>query len=379
MTKSNRGLASLNLSHLMAALDEAAIVAVTDKHGLITYANKKFCEISRYPEEELLGKNHRIINSGFHPKEFFEEMWKTITQGKTWEGEICNRAKDGSIYWVHTTIVPFLDVNGKPETYVSVRYDVTQRKSAFEELKQTKAQVLQQDRLASLGLMASSLAHEIGTPLGIIRSRAELAAKRSADNPSVLDSLNVVVTQIDRITKLVHSLLHIARGRKSDFVTSIDLDMVIQDVLNLLEHEFGRKQIELKKDIQPGCRLKAESGPLGQVLINLLINAIHAVEEARKQGRMSSHQVTLGVLDTGSEIRIAISDTGIGISEENQRELFRPFFTTKPIGHGTGLGLATSFSLVKSWGGQIQVESQLGIGTTFTVIIPHTESSINLN
>ncbi len=370
MTKPTKSLSNLNLSHLMAAIDEAAIVAVTDKHGIITYANRKFCDISKYEEEELLGKTHRIINSGFHPEEFFEDMWKTITQGKTWEGEIRNRAKDGSIYWVHTTIIPFLDKDEKPESYVSVRYDVTQRKNAFEELKQTRAQILQQDRLASLGLMASSLAHEIGTPLGIIRSRAELAAKKSTDNPSVLDSLNVVVTQIDRITKLVHSLLHIARGRKSDFVTTIELDSVLQDVLNLLEHEFGRKQITLRKEIQPNCKLRAESGPLGQVLINLLINSVHAIEEARKQGRMSPHYIKLKAIDDGSEVCISITDTGIGISDENQRELFKPFFTTKPIGHGTGLGLATSFSLVKSWGGTITIESQLGIGSTFSVIIP---------
>lgn len=251
----------------------------------------------------------------------------------------------------------------------SIRYSIKQA-SDFEELKQTKAQILQQDRLASLGLLASSLAHEIGTPLGIIRSRAELASKRSANNPVVQENLHVVVTQIDRITTLVNSLLHLARGGKSDFATSIDLDFVIRDVLNLLEHEFGRKNIELKKEITPHCRLKAESGPLGQVLLNLLINSIHTIEEARSIKKNINHYVTLKVEELSAEVRLSVTDTGMGISEENQRELFKPFFTTKAIGHGTGLGLATSFSIVKSWGGTISVSSHEGLGSTFTVTIP---------
>ncbi len=254
----------------------------------------------------------------------------------------------------------------------SIRYSIKQA-SDFEELKQIRAQILQQDRLASLGLLASSLAHEIGTPLGIIRSRAELAGKRAGENSDVQNNVNVVVTQIDRITKLVNSLLHLARGSKSDFATSVELDAVISDVLNLLEHEFGRKGIELKKDIMPNCRLKAESGPLGQVLLNLLINSIHAIEDAAKSNLKNKREVTLKVEDLGTEIKIDVIDTGAGISEENLRELFKPFFTTKDIGHGTGLGLATSYSIVKSWGGTILAYSKLGVGSTFSVSIPKSK------
>lgn len=251
----------------------------------------------------------------------------------------------------------------------SIRYSIKQAQD-FEELRQVKAQILQQDRLASLGLLASSLAHEIGTPLGIIRSRAEIAAKRSADNPAVLDNVNVVVTQIDRITKLVNSLLHLARGGKSDFATSVDLDQVIEDVLNLLEHEFGRKGIVLKKEIAPHCLLKAESGPLGQVLLNLLINSIHAIEDLKNPGKDVPQEVTLKVEDLTNQVKISISDTGVGITDENQRQLFKPFFTTKAVGQGTGLGLATSYKIVNSWGGSISVSSQVGNGSTFTVTIP---------
>lgn len=246
----------------------------------------------------------------------------------------------------------------------SIRYSIKHAMD-MEELRESKAQILQQDRLASLGLLASSLAHEIGTPLGIIRSRAELAEKKS-DKDSVKQDMQTVITQIDRITKLVNSLLHLARGSKADHATSVSLRQVVQDIMNLIEPELLRKNIRFNMDMKADYSVKSEAGPLGQVLLNLLVNAVHAIEEADPN---KPHSVTLKAEDKGDTVRVQIQDTGSGISEENLEQIFKPFFTTKEIGRGSGLGLATSYKLVHSWGGNISVQSKAGSGSTFTITL----------
>jgi PAS domain S-box-containing protein len=177
------------LEEIRYALDQSAIVAVTDHRGIITYANDKFCEISKYSRDELLGQDHRIINSGYHSKEFMRELWRTIAQGQVWRGEIRNRAKDGSIYWVDTTIVPFLNERGRPRQYLSIRNDITRRKEA-------EAQLASQAALLQLGQLAAVVAHEVRNPLAGVRGSLEVLRSRLS---AMTKERDVIQAMMDRL------------------------------------------------------------------------------------------------------------------------------------------------------------------------------------
>jgi len=158
----------------------AAIVATTDVTGRIAYVNDTFCRISGYSREELIGQDHRIVNSAYHPKEFIRELWRTIASGRVWHGEIRNRAKDGHHYWVDTTIVPFLNEHGKPYQYIAIRSDITARKAAEDQLAQQAA-------LARMGQMAAVMAHEVRNPLAGIKGAIQvLMSRRSAGDGELL-------------------------------------------------------------------------------------------------------------------------------------------------------------------------------------------------
>jgi signal transduction histidine kinase len=256
----------------------------------------------------------------------------------------------------------------------SIRYSIKHAKD-LETLREREAHILHQDRLASIGLLASGLAHEIGTPLGVIRGRAEYLSMVSAESETLKKGLDVIISQIDRISKLIYSLLNLARSERSPIMTEVKVQGILDQVSSLMSHELRKHQIELKVSVPADARFKAEPEPLVQVVLNLMVNSVHAIEAASKSGRTSDHRITVSVTEQGEFWVLSVDDTGCGISEKNLGNIFKPFFTTKEIGVGTGLGLATSYKIVQSWGGSIQVQSKEGVGTVFRILLPKALST----
>jgi signal transduction histidine kinase len=237
---------------------------------------------------------------------------------------------------------------------------------------QMRAQAVSQDRMASIGMLASSLAHEIGTPLGVIRGRAEYLGMQVGEDASIKKNVDIIVSQIDRVSDLIRSLLNLARGDSSEQLTTTSVSRAVTDVIELLGPELRKNDIEIVNGIAPGSKMSVFGQPqkLHQVILNLFVNAIHAIQAAKKGGRTLGHAIRVSARDLGTRWSIEVEDTGSGMSEDTRANLFRPFYTTKESGVGTGLGLATSLWIVQSWSGTIEVESVEGRGSTFRIQIP---------
>ena len=485
------------LADLKFALDESAIVAITDQRGIINYVNDKFCEISKYSREELLGQDHRIINSGYHPKEFIRDLWTTIASGRVWRGELRNLAKDNSIYWVDTTIVPFLNAEGKPYQYIAIRYDITERKraeerireqaalldkaqdaivvrdlrndhilywnqgaeriygwtaeeavgrtarelkllnesnaAAFErgrvavmergewagelgqrtkrgdeitvesrwtllggdgdgeqrsiliintdvtERKKVESQLLRAQRMESIGTLAGGIAHDLNNILSPILMAVQMLQYK-VDDDAAHQWLDILQTNAERGADMVRQVLSFARGVEGERVT-LQPKHLVKEVVKILKDTLP-KSIEIKFDVSAELwTISADATQVHQVLMNLCVNARDAMPGGGEL-TVRAENVTLDEnfarmhieAKPGRFVMISVADTGEGMSPQVVGRIFEPFFTTKEIGKGTGLGLSTALTIVRSHGGFVNVYSEPGKGSQFTVYLPAIES-----
>jgi PAS domain S-box-containing protein len=336
------------LEEIRDALDQAAIVAATDQRGIINYVNDKFCEISKYSREELLGQDHRIINSGFHPKEFIRHLWRTIARGHVWRGELRNRAKDGSIYWVDTTIVPFLDSRGKPWQYLSIRSDITQRKIA-------EAQLRDQAALAQLGKLAAVVAHEVRNPLAGLKASLQVFQQLLPSDLTEREIVGPMIERIDELNAKVQDILLYARPNQPKR-QAFDVGPVILDAVSSARAESSSPAITVGGD---AAVVNADPDMVRAVLLNLLLNACHA------SGGLPVEVVTT---TANGFCEVAVVDRGPGIPGDLREQVFEPFVTTKS--RGTGLGLAIARRLTTLQGGTVTLSDREGGGTIALLRLP---------
>jgi PAS domain S-box-containing protein len=340
------------LEHIRYALDQAAIVATTDVQGHITYVNDKFCQISGYARGELLGQDHRIINSSHHSRAFIRDLWTTIARGQVWRGELRNRAKDGSHYWVDTTIVPFLDDRGKPWQYMAIRYDITERKRNEERLRD-------QATLASLGEMAAVVAHEVRNPLAGIRGGVQLLA--SYLPPSATDAQEFVrdiCERIDSLNAAISDLLEFARLREPK-LAPVDIDVLLSDVVKSLRYDPELAGVTWRLQATCPGSVLGDVDQLRLLFTNLSINAAQAAGP--------SGHVSFDARREGDTCVVEVGDDGPGVPPDVLARVFEPFFTTKH--RGTGLGLPTAKRIVEAHGGDITLRGRPGGGTLARVTL----------
>ena len=359
------------LADIKFALDQSTIVAITDQRGVINYVNDEFCRISKYSREELLGQDHRIINSGYHSKEFIRELWTTISAGQVWKGELRNRAKDNTIYWVDTTIVPFLNSEGKPYQYVAVRHDITQRKLAEEQVLKQAAELQRAAQLSFVGELAAGLAHEIKNPLAGIQGAVDILIRRRDKNDPEREALEGMRHEVQRIDNTVRALLDKARPRLVS-VRQTSLTEVVQQAVNVARAQAsgateGKVTLEFEAPDDP-IIVRIDPGQIEDAVLNLIINAIEAAGDEGIVRIAVSQQEQLRSGAVEAEAIVEISDNGCGISEENLAQIFNPFFTTRT--GGTGLGLPAVRRIVRAHGGVVRVDSTPGVGSTFTLHLP---------
>ncbi len=366
--RQSEGEAKDELGYIRSALDQHSIVVATDVRGRITSVNEKFCQISGYTREELLGQDHRLVNSGTHSAEFFQDMYRTLARGQLWQAEVCNRAKDGHLYWMQTTIAPFMGADAKPVMYVAIRTDISASKQSQVVLAQAR-QEAEAANLAKSDFLAT-MSHELRTPLNGVLGMAQLLLMPALAETERRDYARTILTSGRVLLALLNDILDLSKVEAGKLVLEsrvFEPAFVLQETRTLFS---GAAQV---KNLQLEChwhgpaeqRYRADSYRLRQMIANLVGNAI----KFTAVGAISIEATELQRDQESVLLEFSVRDSGIGIAADKIELLFKPFSqadssTTRKFG-GSGLGLSLVSRLAQAMGGEVGVESVAAQGSRF--------------
>ncbi len=338
-------------------------VQITDLQGKMVYVNPAFIEASGYSRKELIGKNPNIFSSGKHSKKFWRRMWDTISSGKVWFGEVENRRKNGDSFYTQLLISPIIDNTGSVTGFFGIHRDLSEKRLLEKQLIHTQ-------KMESIGTLAAGVAHEVGNPLASISALVQVV-QRSTSDEFAKEKLELIKKQVTRISKIIRDLVDFSRPSNYELHLT-DINQNIKEAVEITK--VGAKTKNISFDLTLNDKLPLLpliSDQIQQIFVNILLNAVDAIIEKEEEGTYTNNDsiiITTNVDD--DSVLITFTDTGNGIPEDNLTKVFEPFYTTKKAGKGTGLGLWVSYGIIKSFQGDIKVESIVKKGTTFTITLP---------
>jgi len=368
--------ASLRLSSKVFEVASEAIL-ITDADQKIISANPAFESITGYSTREIIGKTPRMFKSVKHDKVFFEQMWKKINTTGLWQGEIWDKKKNGGIYPKWTSITAVKDKEGNTVQYISLFTDIT-------DWKKIEKKLLQIQKVQSIGQIAGGVAHEFNNLLTPIIGYVDIIRKKTQELPEVQEHLITVQKAALRASMLTNDLLAYSRKAPVD-LQSQSLLLITDEVLSLLRQTIDRRiklTLESENDL---CPVLMDTGQIHQVVMNLCLNARDALKELLDEDNGSRPFIRIKIKNvhlnkafckshpgtkTGDSLCLSVSDNGSGIDENILPQIYDPFFTTKDVGQGTGLGLSSSYGIIKGHQGWIGVTTQPGKGSTFEIYLP---------
>lgn len=336
---------------------------ITDLSGRMIYINKSFTRFSGYEPADLLGKNPSVLGSKKHSKKFWMNMWETISSGKPWDGEVENVTKDGSPLYTHLLISPIVNDVNAVIGYFGVHRDISEQRKLEKQLIHTQ-------KMESIGTLAAGVAHEVGNPLASISALVQIIQRMTTDT-FIIEKLELVKKQVTRISKIIRDLVDFSRPSNYE-VRLTDINSVLSEAIEIISVGKKAKSVRFTQSLEePLPELFLVSDQIQQVFVNILINAVDALVEKHEQmGEEFEPEIEVASFKTDSFVTVIFRDNGPGVPEHLTSKIFEPFFTTKKEGKGTGLGLWVSYGIVKSFQGDLKVNSKPGEWTEFTIFLP---------